>query len=93
MKTMMNWRGNRKTDRGKRVREKPKIRWQYLGLKDPAEESQSPSMAEIRRQVVTLSSRGLGQAARSRPIAPSRPANGESTHGDPGRTKRRGATE
>ena len=93
MKTMMNWRGNRKTDRAKRVREKPKIRWQYLGLTDPAEESAAPSMAEIRRQVVTLSSRGLGHSVRSRPIAQSGPANGANTHGEPGRTKRRGATE
>jgi len=93
MKTVMNWRGNKKIDRGKRVREKPKIRWHHLGLKDPAEDSQTPSMAEIRRQVVTLSSRGLGQVVRSRPVAQSGPATGPNTHGEPVRAKRRGVTQ
>jgi len=93
MKITMTWRGHGKTDRGKRVREKPKIRWQYLGLKDPAEESPAPSMDEIRRQAVTLSSRGLGQAVRSRPVASIGPANGPNNHREPGRAKRRGATE
>lgn len=93
MKTTMSWRGNKKTDRGKRTRQKPKIRWQHLGLKDPAEESPATSMDEIRRQVVTLSSRGLGHAVRFRPVAQSGPATDASNHGEPGRTKRRGATE
>ena len=82
MKIAMTWRGNKMTDRGKRVREKPKIRWQYLGLKDPTEESPAPSMDEIRRQAVTLSSRGLGQVVRSRLVEQVRPANGARTHGE-----------
>lgn len=94
MKISTNWRGNKKIDRTKRVRPKPKIRWQHLGLTDPGEERSIPSMDEIRRQVVTLSSRGLGHAVRSRPVAPSGSSDKGAPHqGTPGRPKRRGATE
>jgi len=93
MKITMSWPGNRKTQKEKRVIHKPKIRWQQLGLKDLAEEPASISMDEIRRQVVVLSGRGLGHAARSRAAEQSGPATGARTQGKPSRTKRRGATE
>jgi len=93
MKITMSWPGNRKTPKEKRVVHKPKIRWQQLGLKDLSEEPASISMDEIRRQVVVLSGRGLGHPVRPRSGAQSRPATGARTQGEPGRTKRRGATE
>lgn len=93
MKISMSWRGNQKTRKEKRLRHKPKIRWQQLGLTDPADATSSVSMDEIRRQVVMLSSRGLGQGARSYQAPPTAPAAGTNSHKEGGRTRRRGATE
>ena len=93
MKMTMSWPGNRKPAKEKRVIHKPKIRWQQLGFKDPAEEPASISMDEIRRQVVMLSGRGLGRTVQSRIGAQSRPTNSARAQGEPGRPKRRGATE
>ncbi len=93
MKTTMSWRGNRTTQKKKRVTHKPKIRWQELGFKNPARETASMSIDEIRRQVVMLSSRGLGQGVRSRAVAPSQPGAGAINEAGPAPKQRRGATE
>ena len=93
MKISMNWPGNRPTHKKKRARHKPKIRWQLLGLTDPAEEDTSVSMDEIRRQVVIMSHRGIGQGARSRPDVRNAPIDGVHDQADPKRKRRRGATE
>lgn len=93
MKITMSRPGNKHTHKKKRVRHKPKIRWQLLGLADPAEEHTSISMDEIRRQVVMMSGMGLGQAVRPRPGARSAQGNGSNDHAEPGLKRRRGATE
>ncbi|MGH7250371.1 MAG: hypothetical protein ACREIK_00775 [Nitrospiraceae bacterium] len=93
MKITMSWPGNRKTPKEKRVVHKPKIRWQQLGFKDLSEEPASISMDEIRRQVVVLSGRGLGHAARARAGEQSGPASGARTQGKANRAKRHGPTE
>ena len=93
MKITMRWRGNKQIDKKKRVRSKPKIRWQELGLTDPAEKRASISLDEIRRQVVMMSSQGLGQDTRLRPGVRSAQGNRMNDQAEPGRKRRRGATE
>ena len=92
MKITMSRPSNKHTHKKKRVRHKPKIRWQLLGLADPAEEHTSISMDEIRRQVV-MSGMGLGQAVRPRPGARSAQGNGRNDPAERGLKRRRGATE
>jgi hypothetical protein len=36
-----------------------KFRWEVLGLQDPAESSSTPSIADVRRQIVSASHHGL----------------------------------
>lgn len=93
MKISMSWRGNQKTRKEKRLKHKPKIHWKQLGLTDPADTSAAIPMEEIRRQVVMLSSRGLGQGTRSRQATPSGSVIGANHHTEAGRKRRRGATE
>ncbi len=93
MKTTMNWRGNKNTHKKRRVSQKPKIRWQQLGFKTPASDNASMSMDEIRRQVVMLSSRGLGQGVRGRAAMPSGQVADTANQGGATRKLRRGATE
>ena len=93
MKITMSRPGNKHTHKKKRVRHKPKIRWQLLGLADPADEHTSISMDEIRRQVVMMSGMGLGQAVRPRPGARSAQGNGSHDPAEPGLKRHRGATE
>ncbi len=93
MKINTMWRSNKSTQKAKRVRHKPKIRWQQLGLTDPAEDNPSISMDEIRRQVLMASSRGLGQGARSSTEVKSGGVNGRNNSAEPGHKRRRGATE
>jgi hypothetical protein len=93
MKITTSWRGNKKARKSVRTRQKPKIRWEHLGLTDPADESATPSIEEIRRQVVSLSARGLGQAARLRLSDQSSPTEGIRRSGKAGSLARRGATE
>lgn len=93
MKMSMSWRSNKQLEKKKRVRSKPKIRWQQLGLSDPAEKQTAMSIDEIRRQVLMLSSRGLGQGVRARPNAQRAEVNAIDDHAEPGRKRRRGATE
>lgn len=81
--------------KNKPIARKPKIRWQQLGLADPSEKQNSLPIEEIRRQVATLSSRGLGQGARSRRDAAGSSGSGLMPEAATGgsRRGRRGATE
>lgn len=93
MKISGRWPGNASKNKIKRVIRKPKIRWQALGLADPADKQTAMSMDEIRREVATLSSRGFGQGARSRTMAQDlRSAEGNSAS-EGLKKRRRGATE
>lgn len=81
------WRTSKNSQKKKRVAQKPKIRWQELGFSDSGETRTSISIEDIRREIVVMSSRGLGQGARSRHTL---------TEAKPPETrvkKRRGATE
>lgn len=89
----MSWRGNQKTRKEKRLKHKPKIHWAQLGLTDPADANTAIPMDEIRRQVVMLSSRGLGQGTRSRQGTAGGPVVGTNHRAEAGRKRRRGATE
>ncbi len=93
MKITMSWRSNKHVQKKKRVTHKPKIRWQQLGFKDPAEERTPPSMDEIRRQVVRMSMQGVGRSERPRPRVASAQENRPGDHVEPARKRRRGATE
>ncbi len=81
------WRTSKNSQKKKRVAQKPKIRWQQLGFSDSGEAPSSISIDEIRREIVVMSSRGLGQGARSRHTLTETPP------ADTRAKKRRGATE
>lgn len=89
MKLTVNWHNKKPTSKPKRVIPKTKIPWQLLGLPDPAEDQNPISMDEIRRQVSLISSRGFGEAVRSRPSTQSPNGDGRNACKKP----RRGATE
>lgn len=89
MKITVSAHGNK--SRNKRGKQKPKVRWEQLGLTDPSETSITPSIEEIRREVTLMASRGLAQGTRSRSIA--KVSHVDSAHKALGRQRRRGATE
>ena len=60
----------------KRKRPLVKIRWDRLGLQEPACAAPTPSMADIRREITSLASRGLEPGTASR--SPATDANGGS---------------
>lgn len=57
MKLSFHWGSTAQTK--KRVIRPPKIRWELLGMTDPAEEKKSISIDEIRRRVVVMSNQSL----------------------------------
>ena len=57
MKLSFQWGSTTQTK--KRVVRQPKIRWELLGMVDPAEEKKSVSIEEIRRRVVLMSDQSL----------------------------------
>jgi hypothetical protein len=65
MKLSMKWGG--KNQKPKTCKTPPRVRWDLLGIPDPRKVSPPNSIEEIRQQVQTISSRGLGQGARSKP--------------------------
>ena len=89
MKLTPNWHRHKRTHKPKRVGPKPKIPGQLSGLTKSAKDQQSPSIDEVRRQVVLMSSRGFGEAVRSRPSTPNAKGNGRKQHAK----LSRGATE
>ncbi|RMH31520.1 MAG: hypothetical protein D6690_15995 [Nitrospirae bacterium] len=57
MKLSFQWGNTLQTK--KRVIRQPKIRWDLLGMADPAEEKKSVPIDEIRRRVVLMSNQSL----------------------------------
>lgn len=82
MKVSGVWRRNKVTAKRNRPVHQPKISWDSLGLPAVMKDA-TPDIEEIRRQVTSLASRGLGQGTRSRSAAKNTPAS----------RRRRGATE
>jgi hypothetical protein len=52
--------------RRKRIVPRTKVRWEMLGLQDPAQSSSSPSIEDLRRQITPASSSGLSSDRLSR---------------------------
>jgi hypothetical protein len=67
VKSSPSFWGNSKTSRTrKRAPSKPKIRWDVLGLQDPARTASTRSIEDIRSEVLSLASRGLRAGTRAR---------------------------
>jgi hypothetical protein len=58
--------GAKASHRRKRVVLRTKVRWEILGLQDPAQLSSSPSIEDIRRQISSAASWGLSSDTLSR---------------------------
>jgi hypothetical protein len=58
--------GTKASHRRKRIVLRTKVRWEILGLQDPAQSSSSPSIEDIRRQVSSAASWGLSSDTLSR---------------------------
>lgn len=58
-----------KSRKRKRPVQKPKIRWDVLGLQAKSAGSQPLSIEDIRRQVANLASTGIGQETRLRSLS------------------------
>jgi hypothetical protein len=81
--------GKRKT----RPTYKPKIRWELLGLSDPDLAEPTTSIDTIRKEVLSLASRGFGSDIRSRSIAQGVQGRGRNRQTAGQRVRRRGAAE
>ncbi len=66
MKISSVWGGNKAAKKRKRPVQKPKIRWDVLGLQPASREEPTRSIDDIRRQVTSLASHGFGQETRLR---------------------------
>lgn len=64
MKLTMKWGG--KVRNKKAFKPEPKIRWDLLGLADPAQEKIPMPIDEVRRQVLMMSSPGFEQDSATR---------------------------
>jgi hypothetical protein len=76
--------GTKSSHRRKRSILRTKVRWEVLGLQNPASSSSAPSIEDIRRQIISASSYGLSPdtLARTQTKGPARkpvPKVGEST--------------
>lgn len=58
--------GAKASHRRKRVVLRTKVRWEVLGLQDPAQSSSSPSIEDLRRQISSAASSGLSSDTLSR---------------------------
>ncbi|MDH4081795.1 MAG: hypothetical protein OEU68_18520 [Nitrospira sp.] len=58
--------GAKAPHRRKRVVVRTKVRWEILGLQDPALSSSSPSIEDLRRQITSAASSGLSSETLSR---------------------------
>ncbi|MGQ0666076.1 MAG: hypothetical protein ACT4O4_03495 [Nitrospiraceae bacterium] len=65
MKISTSWGTGKGSRKRKRTVSKTKIRWDLLGLQDPGRMASTPSMEDIRSQIISMSSQGLGAASRS----------------------------
>lgn len=83
-----------KTSRRRKVtRLKPKVRWDRLGLQEPASTATSLSMADIRREISSMMRQGLERGRGSRSHANAAPSHSEAEGRMSIRKRRRGATE
>ena len=73
MNISSSWGSSKTSRKGRRTMTKTKIRWDVLGLQDPARTSPSTSIEEIRRQVTSMASHGLDPGTRSRSTPKPRP--------------------
>lgn len=91
MKISTSW-GNGKTSRKrKRTILRTKIRWDVLGLQDPRRLSEATSMEDIRSQIISMASQGLGaHSSSSQKDAPRKSAGGATAST---RKRQRGATQ
>ncbi len=58
--------GTKAPHRRKRAILRTKVRWEMLGLQDPAQLSSAPSIEDIRRQITSAASQGLSADTVSR---------------------------
>jgi hypothetical protein len=58
--------GTKAPHRRKRAILRTKVRWEILGLQDPAQLSSAPSIEDIRRQITSAASQGLSPDTVSR---------------------------
>jgi len=58
--------GTKVPHRRKRTILRTKVRWEILGLQDPAQSSSAPSIEDIRRQITSAASQGLSPDTLSR---------------------------
>lgn len=58
--------GAKASHRRKRVVRRTKVRWEVLGLQNPAKSSPSPSIEDLRRQILSAASSGLSSDTLSR---------------------------
>lgn len=94
MKTSTPFWGTGKASRKrKRSVSKLKIRWHLLGLQDPACAASTPSIKDIRCEIISMASRGLGQGARSRSDVKGASGRSGADATLSTRKRRRGATE
>ncbi len=86
-------RTSKTSHKRKTTRLKPKIRWDRLGLQDPMNADSTPSMADIRREIISMASRGLGPDTQSRSNTNTAHGRLEVTGRMSLRKRQRGATE
>ena len=81
--------GTKAPHRRKRAILRTKVRWEMLGLQDPAQSSSTLSIEDIRRQITSAASQGLSPDTVSR----SRPKDGRQKPGAKASaaTRKRGA--
>lgn len=58
--------GTKALHRRKRAILRTKVRWEMLGLQDPAQSASAPSIEDIRRQITSAASQGLSPDTVSR---------------------------
>lgn len=66
MKSRTSWGIGKTWPKRNRRIPRTKIRWKLLGLQDPAQASPVLSMADIRRNVISAASHGLGEESLAR---------------------------
>ena len=93
MKMSTSLRKERAVRKRKRNMVKPKIRWNLLGLQDPACVESTPSMEEVRREINSMASRGPGAGTRSTSDAKKTISQSERDATAVNRKRRRGATK
>ena len=90
MKIASVWKRSVTKTKKHRGTNKPKIRWDVLGLSDPNLADSTPPIETIRREVSSLASQGLG---RDIIVRSAQDAKGRGRQSRGSQTRRRGATE